>query len=418
MRISDSMVSTNYLNNLNNIKNSVNTLQTQIATGNNIQQPSDSPTGISELLKWNSQLDQMKTYSSNIDTASSFVNDTTNTMQSIQNEITTDLTQLTQVNNSTVDSTDLKNYANKIDQSIQTILGLANTQSDGKYVFGGTDNSTAPYSFSNNNSAVVVNTDVSGSQVIRTSQNVFQRINMPGSEVFGTMVTENGNIDPSTSIGSSVTDQTNVYDTSGTQYTFKVNYTKTAANTYSMTYDVIDASGSSVLAQPPAPKTFSFNSSNGSLQAVNGQSPTPIQINIGAKNIFFTFDPTTIMQSTGASSLASSANQKTDIFNTLISIKNNLQSGIIPTSAQIQVITDFNNRLLDNIAKTGNAANQLTNSKDLLTNQQTQLTTMISNIQGIDVAKSAVNLQSQQNILQETYQMAAMISNKTLLSYL
>ena len=418
MRISDSMLNTNYLNNLNNIKNSVNTLQTQIATGNNIQQPSDSPTGISELLKWNSQLDQMKTYSSNIDTASSFVNDTTNAMQSIQNEVTTDLTQLTQVNNSTVDSTDLKNYANKIDQSIQTILGLANTQSDGKYIFGGTDNSTAPYSFTNNNSAVVVNTDVSGSQVIRTSQNVFQRINTPGSEVFGTMVTENGNIDPSTTIGSSVTDQTNVYDTSGTQYTFKVNYSKTAANTYSMTYDIVDGSGASVLAQPPAAKTFSFNPSNGSLQTVNGQSPTPIQVNIGSKNIYFTFDPTTVMQSTGASSLASSSNQKTDIFNTLIAVKNNLQSGIVPTSAQIQAITDFNNRLLDNIAKTGNAANQLTNSKDLLTNQQTQLTTMISNIQGIDVAKSAVNLQSQQNILQETYQMASMISNKTLLSYL
>lgn len=418
MRISDSMVNTNYLNNLNNIKNSVNTLQTQIATGNNIQQPSDSPTGISELLKWNSQLDQMKTYSSNIDTASSFITDTTNTMQSIQNEVTTDLTQLTQVNNSTVDATDLKNYADKIDQSIQTILGLANTQSDGKYIFGGTDNSNAPYSFSNNNSSVGVNTDVSGSQLIRTSQNVFQRINIPGSEVFGTMVTENGNIDPSTAIGSSVTDQTNVYDTSGTQYTFKVNYSKTATNTYSMTYDVVDGSGTSVFAQPPAAKTFSFNSSNGSLQTVNGQSPTPIQINIGSKNIFFTFDPTTIMQATGSSTLASSANQNTDIFNTLIAVKNSLQAGNKPTAAQIQSITDFNNRLLDNIAKTGNVANQLTNSKDLLTNQQTQLTTMISNLQGIDVAKSAVNLQSQQNILQETYQMAAMISNKSLLSYL
>lgn len=418
MRISDSMLSTNYLNNLNNIKNQVNTLQTQIATGNNIQQPSDSPSGISELLSWNSQLNQLNTYSSNIDAASSFVTDTTNTMQSIQDEVTTDLTQLTQVNSATVSTTDLTNYANKIDQSIQTILGLANAQSNGKYIFGGTDNTTAPYSLSPDNSSVGVNSDVSGSQIIRTSQNVFQKINVPGSEAFGTVVTENGNVDPSTTVGASVSDQTNVYDTSGTQYTLKVNYTKTAADTYSMTYDVVDGSGTSILASPPASKTFSFDPASGTLKSVNGQSPAPIQINIGSKKIYFTFDPTTITEKSGSSSLSSSANQKTDIFNTLIAIKNNLQAGIKPTSDQIQALTDFNNRLLDNIAKTGNNASQLTNSKNLLTNQQTQLTTMISNLQGIDVAKSVVNLQSQQNVLQETYQMAAMISNKTLLSYL
>ncbi len=418
MRISDTMLSTNYLNNLNNIKNQVNNLQTQITTGNNIQQPSDSPSGISELLNWNSQLDQLNTYSSNIDTASSFVTDTTNTMQSIQDEITTDLTQLTQVNSATVSTTDLTNYANKIDQSLQTILGLANAQSNGKYVFGGTDNTTAPYSLSSDSSYVGVNSDVSGSQIIRTSQNVFQQINTPGSEVFGTMVTENGNIDPSTAVGGSVTDQTNVYDTSGNQYTLKVNYTKTAADTYSMTYDILDGSGTSVLSQPPAAKSFSFDPSTGALKTINGQSPSPIQVNVGSKKIYFTFDPTTITEKTGSSSLSSSANQKMDVFNTLIAIKNNLQAGIKPTAQQIQDLTDFNNRLLDNIAKTGNSANQLTNSKNLLTNQQTQLNTMIANLQGVDVAKAVVNLQSQQNILQETYQLAALISNKSLLSYI
>ena len=83
MRISDSIFNTSYLSNLNTVKSNVTTLQNQLATGNKIQQPSDSPSGTSELLNWNSQLDQMSTYSSNIDSATSFVTDTTNTMQSI-----------------------------------------------------------------------------------------------------------------------------------------------------------------------------------------------------------------------------------------------------------------------------------------------------------------------------------------------
>jgi flagellar hook-associated protein 3 FlgL len=418
MRISDSIFNTDYLNNLNTIKNNVTTLQNQLATGNKIQQPSDSPSGTSELLSWNSQLDQMTTYSSNIDSATSFVTDTTNAMQSIQNEITTDLTQLTSVNSATVSNTDLTNYANKMNQSLQTILDLANSQSDGKYVFGGTDFASAPYSLSPGNSSVGVNTDVSGSQSIRTSQNVLQKINMSGSEVFGTILSQNGNIDPTTAVGATVSDQTSVYDTSGAQYTFKTNYTKTTADTYSMTYDIVDGSGNTVLAQPPAPKSFVFNSANGSLQTVNGQTPAPIQINLPSKNIYFTFDPTGINENTGASSLSTSANQTTDIFNTLIAVRNNLQAGTKPTAAQIQAITDFNNRLLDNIAKAGNNTNQLSNSKTLLTNQQTQLQSMISNVQGVDVAKSVVDLQNQQNVLQDIYHMAAMVSSNSLLNYL
>ncbi|MHB8338610.1 MAG: hypothetical protein ACYDEE_14440, partial [Ignavibacteriaceae bacterium] len=116
--------------------------------------------------------------------------------------------------------------------------------------------------------------------------------------------------------------------------------------------------------------------------------------------------------------LSTTPNQTTDIFNTLIAVRNNLQAGTKPTATQIQAITDFNNRLLDNIAKTGNNTNQLSNSKTLLTNQQTQLQSMISNVQGVDVAKSVVDLQNQQNVLQDIYHMAAMVSSNSLLNYL
>ncbi len=418
MRISDIMLSTDYVNNLTTAKNNVNSLQTQIATNKNILQPSDSPNGTANLIQWNSQLEQMNTYSSNIDSGTSFVQDTTDTMQSIQTEITGILTKLSDVNNPT-NSTNLSNYADQINQSLQSILSLANTESGGKYVFGGTDFSAAPYGMNSTNTAVNVQvSDVSGAQKITTSQNIQQQINMSGTQVFGTIVNQNGSIDSGTALNSTVANTTTVYDNQGNPYTLKVNYTKTAADTYSMTYDVLDSTNTSVLSASPPAETMVFNSSTGVLQTVNNKPPSPVQIKVGSKNIDFTLDPTSVTEKSGTTSLAFSANQKTDIFNTLIAIVNQLKSGQTPDQSLVQSVSSFNERILDNLAVAGNMTNQLSNTKSLLNNQQTQLNTMISNVQSLDVAKAAVNLQNQDNVLQMIYKMAAMVSTQSLLNYL
>ncbi|MCL5030678.1 MAG: flagellar hook-associated protein FlgL [Bacteroidetes bacterium] len=418
MRISDIILSSDFVHNFTNAKSKVDELQTQIATGNKIQQPSDSPDGTANLIGWNSQLDQLNTYSDNIDKASSFVQDTTSTMESIQTEVTNVLTKLGSLN-STTSSANLTNVSDQINQSLQTILGLANNSSDGKFIFGGTDFSTQPFGFTSDNTSIEVKpNDISGVQNIRTSQNISQQINMSGTEVFGTIVSGSGNIDSSTTIGSTVNSQSNIYDALGNQYTFDVNYTKTAANTYSMTYDIKDGGGTSVLSQPPAANTLVFNATSGVLQTVNNQSPSLIHIKIPNQKIDFSFDASSVKEASSASSLAFSANQKTDIFNTLISIRNSLQAGNLPTQDQMKAISDFNSRMLDNISKDGNNTNQLSNAKSLIGNQQTQLKTLMTNVQGVDMAQAVMDLQNQQNLLQMSYKLAATVTAQSLLNYM
>jgi flagellar hook-associated protein 3 len=418
MRIADITLSSTFTSNYNNIKTQLNTLQTQIATNSKILKPSDSPSGIASIINWNTLLSQSKAYSSNIDTASSFVTDTTNTMQSIQTDITSTLTTLSNLSNTT-ETTNYTNYADQIQQTLDSVLSLANNQSDGKYVFGGTDNTTAPYGYSTDKSSIdVKGSDISGAQTIKTSSSTSQKINMTGSEVFGTIVSQNGSIDSTTAVGNTVTNQTSVYDSTGTAYTLQLNYTKTAANTYSMTYDVLDSSNASVLTSTPAAQTLVFNSTNGKLETVNGSTPQQIKVDLPNSKINFNIDQSSIKEVSGTTSLTASANQKTDIFNSLISIINTLKSGTAPTDAQIEEVSDFNERILDNIAKAGNVTNQLTNTSTLLTSQQTQLTNMISNVQSIDAAKSATDLSNLQYLLDASYKVAAEIMNKSLLDYL
>ncbi len=418
MRISDILMSNEYLNNLSTVKNKVNNLQTQIATGTKINNPSDSPIGTANLLNWNNQLNQVSTYSSNIDSGLSFLQDTTNTMQNVQSEVTNVLTDLTSINN-VANNTNLSSYSDRIDQALNTLVNLANSKSSGKYMFGGTDFSSAPFNLASDGSSVTVQpNDISGVQNIRVSQGTLQKINMTGTEVFGTIVSLNGNLDSGSAVGAAASQTTPVYDSSGNAYTLSTTFTKTAANTYDMTYDVTDSGGTSIFSSAPAAKSVVFDPATGNIQTIDGQSPSSFQIKDSTGKINFSFNSAGISEKSAASSLNFSANQQNDIFNTLIQIRDNLKNGIKPTDAQVKTVSDFNSRLLDNITNAGNIINHLTDSQDLLTNRQTQLNQSISNTQNVDLAKAITDLQNQNNTLQLTYKLASTINTDTLLNYL
>ncbi len=418
MRISDLMRSNDFLYNLNATKNKLNDLQTQVATGNQIQQPSDSPSGTVSILGWNSQINQANTIMSNIDSGLSFVNDSTQSLQNIQDEITNVQSKLTQVQNA-ANNQDLSNFADQIDSSLSLILDSANTQSDGKYVFAGTDFTAAPFGYTSDGKSIEVKDgNISGTQSIRISPDVAQQINLSGTDVFGTIIKGGGNIDSGTAVGATVTAQTNVYDSKGNQYTFKLNFTKTAADTYDFTYDIVDSSNTSVLSSPPAAQSMVFDSSTGYLQTVDGKSPSLTHITVPSSNIDFNFDPSSLTENNASSSLTFTANQKTDIFNTLINIRDNLRNGIKPTTDQMQAVSDFNSRLMDNLTQAGNIANRLTNSKDLMNNKTLQLQDLVSKTQGIDVAKAVVDLQNQDYLLQMSYKLASTVLTTSILNYL
>ncbi|HKJ80493.1 MAG TPA: flagellar basal body FlgE domain-containing protein, partial [Ignavibacteriaceae bacterium] len=271
MRITDLMMSNNFLSNLNATKSKVSDLQTELALGTTIQKPSDSPNGTVNLLGWNNQIAQANNIMSNIDNGLAFVNDSTQAMQNIQDEITNVMSSLTQVQNAANDQ-NLSSFSDQINTALSLILDSANTESNGEYVFAGTDFANAPFGYTSDGKSIEVkDSNISGAQNIRISPNVSQQINLSGTDVFGTIVQGGGNIDSSTAVGATVTNQTNVYDAQGNQYTFKVNFTKTAADTYNFTYDVLDSSNNSVLASPPAAQSMVFDN-NGNLQSVDGKS--------------------------------------------------------------------------------------------------------------------------------------------------
>ncbi|MCX6151032.1 MAG: flagellar hook protein FlgE [Ignavibacteriales bacterium] len=105
------------------------------------------------------------------------------------------------------------------------------------------------------------------------------------------------------------TDTNTIYDDNGNEYTLTSTYTKTAANTYDLTYDIINKeTGDSIYvapATPPAAVSMVFDGTTGALTTMGGAAPAAIAITDTDLGLNFTFDPTTVTQTNSATTLNS-----------------------------------------------------------------------------------------------------------------
>jgi len=301
MRISDQLLSNNYLSYVNKTKSEMQNLQNQILTGSKINKPSDSPSGASRSMRLQESIASNETYTKNIENAYSFLQVTTSTMESLNDEA--EKIQILFTNMANPTDTNLNTYADQIDLTLKSMMDLANSEYEGKYIFGGTDFSDEPYGFTKDAAGNIISaqqnvTSTKGIQNIKISTNTTQKINVPGDDIFGDL----------------------------------------------------------------------------------------------------------------------SANS--DIFNTLIQIRDNLRNGIKPTNAQTKVVSDFSKNVLSKMTSAGEVMNRLDSTKELLSNQNMELQSLLADEKEVDTAKAIVDLQNQQYYLDLSYKMSSMILPKSLLDFM
>ena len=187
MRISDLMLQNNFLSSLNSTKARMEKLQTQVASNNKLNAPSDSPTGVAKVMRFENSISQANNFIGNIQNSLAFVNESISGLDFIQNEATKILVNLTQVKNA-VNNENLDTFADQIDSSLNIILEAANKEFNDQYLFAGTDDSTMPYGYTADLSAIELKvSDVSGERNVKISKNITQKINITGSELFGSI---------------------------------------------------------------------------------------------------------------------------------------------------------------------------------------------------------------------------------------
>ena len=175
------------LNNILSSQAKYNALTDQSSSGLKVAKPSDDPSSTKSILDVSAKLTQLNGYLTTISTTQTELDTQDSALSSLTNLIQKASDLATQGANGTYSQTELNGMKTEIDSILTSVLDLANTQYNGKYIFAGANTSTPTYTV-----------DVAGSvnyngtlstdnyqRYVQIADGVSIAINTTGDQVFG-----------------------------------------------------------------------------------------------------------------------------------------------------------------------------------------------------------------------------------------
>ncbi len=135
-----------FLSGLDQIQQRLQTAQTELTTGLQINKVSDSPTEIADIWQLNSQLDQVNQTDTNLGQVQTEVNTGESTLEAAVTLVEQAETYGAQGASDTSTATTRQDLANSLGAILQQLVSAANTTVQGRYIFAGDTDQTAPYS--------------------------------------------------------------------------------------------------------------------------------------------------------------------------------------------------------------------------------------------------------------------------------
>lgn len=190
-RISTSQIYQNSLNGILNQQTTLSKIQSQLASGQAVQTPSDNPLAASQAVVLSQDATMNATYASNQEQATDSLSAEENTLDSINTTLQSVLQNVVAAGNSTMGDSGRQSIVTQLTDLRNQLVALANTtDSSGQYLFSGYQGSTQPYQMDASTGAVTYqgdqgqrNIQVSQTQQIAggdTGTDVFDRIS-PGT---------------------------------------------------------------------------------------------------------------------------------------------------------------------------------------------------------------------------------------------
>ena len=153
-------------------------LQESVASGKRINRFDDDPIGAVRALDLRVFEASLVQYQKNVDAGSPFLKQTDSVLGDVKESVDRAKELALQLANDSYNAGDRRNAAAEVQQIFERVVGLANSQVEGRYLFGGFKNGSAPFSASGaylgDNGEIAVQTDASSSVIL----------NEPGNKVF------------------------------------------------------------------------------------------------------------------------------------------------------------------------------------------------------------------------------------------
>ncbi len=178
MRITQNITSDNSLFNIQQARAKLDSVQEQIASGLQINRPSDDPINANLLLDIDGQLKAGEQYASNITKSTLFLKVTSTALQGMSDIMQQTKELVATINNGSSDPAMRQNAVSQLQAMKQQLVDMGNTQLGNQFVFGGANNLTPPFSatapfYSGDETALS----------IEIGQSTSQKLNLPGNQV-------------------------------------------------------------------------------------------------------------------------------------------------------------------------------------------------------------------------------------------
>lgn len=198
MRITDNILNNNFLYNFNGSLSKISKLQNQLSTGLAINKPSDDPVKAVRSLKFRADLTVNDMFSQNAKDAVSWMQTSDGAMTNAENVMQSIKTLIIRV---TAPNPDIayQAAAEQMDGYINELVNLGNTQLGGRYLFGGQNTQTQPFTRDSTTGVVTYNgtwdgqggNPTAGTVMMKVSPGapdpIRDKVNVDGQGLFGTI---------------------------------------------------------------------------------------------------------------------------------------------------------------------------------------------------------------------------------------
>jgi flagellar hook-associated protein 3 FlgL len=183
MRVTNRSIFESIKFNLGNISEELNNASKIASTGKRINSLSDDPVGLTQSLSIQSSLANIEQMQRNINYGNSWLNASESALTNVQNIISDTKAMCVQMANATTGSDQRASAAESVQNMLDEIVSLANTDVSGNYIFSGSKTDTIPF-------------DPDGTYIgdsnafsIKISNSSTIEIGSDGDAVFGTIFT-------------------------------------------------------------------------------------------------------------------------------------------------------------------------------------------------------------------------------------
>lgn len=144
MRVTNQMMSKSFLRDLNRNQSYMKKINDQLTSGKEIRKPSDNPFKVARSMQLNSDIKANTQYNENIKDTINWLDTTDTALEQLGNSFQRFRELMVSAGNAAYGSDEKRAIKDEMNEKVNEIAQILNTNFDGKYIFGGSKGSTKP----------------------------------------------------------------------------------------------------------------------------------------------------------------------------------------------------------------------------------------------------------------------------------